>query len=122
MEFSTCACSGKSLARLVRPAVMALLVRGPTHGYQLVQSLRRMTMFAGQEPDHAGLYRALKQMESEGLLQSEWDLADSGPARRIFSLTRTGRACLKRWSATLSDYRSAIDELLRLMREGRKAS
>jgi DNA-binding PadR family transcriptional regulator len=112
MDFDECACSGKSLARMLRPAVMGLLAGGPAHGYQLAQRLGEMKMFAGQEPDHAGLYRTLKQMEDEGLLTWAWDLADSGPARRVFTLTPAGKACLGKWKKTLADYRDALAELL----------
>ena len=119
MDFNECACSGKSLARMLRPAVMGLLASGPAHGYQLAQRLGEMKMFAGQQPDHAGLYRALKQMEDEGLLTSAWDLADSGPARRVFTLTPAGTACLGQWKKTLADYRDALDELLGLLKRHR---
>ncbi len=112
MDFDECACSGKSLARVLRPAVMGLLTDGPAHGYQLAQRLGEMKMFTCQEPDHAGLYRALKQMEEEGLLTSAWDLAESGPARRVFTITADGMACLGQWKKTLADYRDALDELL----------
>ena len=41
----------------------------------------------------------------------EWDHSVV-PARRVFSLTETGAACLDRWVRTLERYRDAIDELL----------
>ena len=119
MDYDECACSGKSLARMLRPAVMGLLAGGPAHGYQLAQRLGEMKMFACQEPDHAGLYRALKQMEDEGLLTCAWDLAESGPARRVFTLTPEGRACLGEWDKTLTDYRKALKELLALLKRHR---
>ena len=128
MDFTECACSGKSLARLLRPAVLAVLARGAVHGYRVAQELQRLAMFAGTErdgpsrtlpfgepPDNAGLYRALGQMVDEGLLLAEWDLADSGPARRVFTITPRGRACLKQWACTLRSYRQAVDELLDLL-------
>ena len=118
MELDQCACSGKSLGRLLRPAIMALLARGPAHGYQLLQHLRPMKMFAGQEADHTGIYRALKQMEDEGLLRSQWDLADSGPSKRVFALTDDGIACMRQWRQTLRAYRAAVDELLGLLGHG----
>jgi DNA-binding PadR family transcriptional regulator len=119
MDFNECACSGRSLARMLRPAVMGLLASGPAHGYQLARQLVEMKMFAAQEPDHAGLYRALKQMEDEGLLTSAWDLAETGPARRVFTITADGAACLGKWKKTLADYRDALDELLGLLKRHR---
>jgi len=119
MDLDQCACSGKSLARLLRPAIMAFLAQGPAHGYHLAQHLRQMKMFADQEADHTGIYRALKQMEDEGLLSSQWDLADSGPAKRVFALTDDGTACMNQWRQTLREYRDAVDELLGLLKQRR---
>ena len=120
MDFNQCACSGKSLVRLLRPAIMAILGREPAHGYQLAQNLRTMRMFAAQAPDHTGIYRALKEMEDEELLKSAWDLADAGPARRVFALTRKGKSCLAKWRRTLRNYRAGIDELLGLIGQPRR--
>jgi len=116
MDFSQCSCSGKSLARLVRPAVMAILAREPAHGYRIAQHLQELAMFKDQSPDPTGIYRLLKDMEDEGLMVSNWDLTDSGPAKRRYALTKTGRACLSRWVRTLEDYGRAIAELLDIMR------
>jgi DNA-binding PadR family transcriptional regulator len=111
MEFIDCPCSGKTLAKLLHPAILICLSRGPAHGYAILQQLAEMKMFADDEPDHAGVYRTLKQMESQGYVDSQWDV-QVGPARRVFSLTETGMACLRCWLGTLQRYRDAIDELL----------
>ncbi|MDY0165800.1 MAG: helix-turn-helix transcriptional regulator [Thermoguttaceae bacterium] len=117
MAISTqCPCTGKSLPRLLRPGIMSFLALGEAHGYQIAQSLSNMQLFSGREPDHPGIYRALKEMADEGLVTAAWDTGDTGPAKRIFSLTDTGRSCLETWTATLRDYRDAIDELLSLLR------
>lgn len=77
-------------------------------------------MFDGREPDHAGIYRALKEMADEGLVMSSWETGDSGPAKKVFEMTDAGRACLETWFATLSNYRDAINELLSLLRRAHK--
>ncbi len=115
MTFEECACSGKTLARLVQPAVMALLAREPVHGYRLVQQLQEMAMFRGHPPDPTGLYRMLKSMEDRGLLTSTWDQADRGVGKRQYKLTRSGRACLRRWSKTLAEYKNALTEIVRII-------
>ena len=111
LDFDNCPCSGKTLARLLNPAILLCLARGSAHGYSLHQQLAALKMFANGEPDHAGVYRTLKQMESQGIVSAEWDHSVV-PARRIFSLTETGTACLERWVQTLESYRDAIDDLL----------
>lgn len=116
MDLNECPCSGKTLARLLQPAVMSILAGGPAHGYAIAQSLRRLSMFRGQGPDPAGIYRLLKTMEDGGLVASNWDLEGSGPAKRRYRLTAGGRKCLARWVRTLEQYEQAIGELLGIMR------
>ena len=115
MDFGECACTGNSLSRLLRPAIMGTLAKEAAHGYEVAQRLAQMRMFAGDPPDHAGLYRALNHMEQEGYLVSRWDTEHAGPARKIFSMTSDGRACLTQWRETLRGYRQGLDELLRLL-------
>lgn len=112
MDFGKCACSGRTLGKLLRPAILAALARRPVHGYRIAQRLKGLSMFADAEPDHAGLYRALKTMEEERLVSAKWDLGDSGPARRQYQLTPAGRQCLAKWLGTLREYRCAIADLL----------
>ena len=115
MKFDACACSGKTLARLLQPAVMAILAQEPQHGYRLAQHLQEMAMFRDQPPDPTGLYRLLKSMEDRGLVTSTWDLAERGPAKRQYKLTRSGRACLHKWSQTLTEYAVALSDILDLI-------
>ena len=118
MDFNQCPCSGKSLARLIQPAVMAVLSREPLHGYVVVQRLKAMAMFREQGPDVTGVYRLLRSMEKRGFVTSSWDTSASGPARRLYTLTKDGRSCLKRWTATLRKYLEAVSDLLRITETG----
>ena len=119
-DIENCACTGKSLPRLLRPGVMAFLAQGQAHGYQIAQHLSAMRMFAGREPDHAGIYRTLKELADEGLVTSSWQTGDVGPAKRVFALTDAGKDCLEKWLSTLCDYRDAINELLALLRRANR--
>jgi DNA-binding PadR family transcriptional regulator len=112
MDLNECPCSGKTLARLIQPAVMAVLANEPLHGYVIVQRLTGMSMFQEHGPDIAGVYRLLKSMEKKGLVTSSWELAASGPAKRCYALTPVGKTCLTRWIATLRAYRDAVSNLL----------
>jgi len=107
-----CPCSGRNLDKLIQPAILAILAAKPLHGYLVVQSLTDMPMFEGHEPDNTGVYRFLNAMEERGLLTSSWDMSDSGPAKKLFDLTKAGRQCLAKWVATLHEYRRQIGELL----------
>jgi DNA-binding PadR family transcriptional regulator len=110
--FNQCPCTGKTLPKIVQPAVLAVLAKQPLHGYLIVQRLRTVRMFRDECPDPAGVYRVLRSMDQRGLVTSNWDLAKAGPAKRRFTLTARGRACLKRWARTLEQYARSIDDLL----------
>lgn len=118
MDFDQCSCSGKSLNRLLQPALLAMLSHKQTHGYALLQQLAELRFFAEAPPDTSGVYKALKEMELEGLVSSSWDLDGSGPARRRYALSRSGKACIKQWVKTLANYRAQIDGLLDLLTQG----
>jgi len=113
-EFKNCPCSGNNLARLVHPAVMAVLAAEPQHGYAIARGLGAMSMFRKKPPDPTGIYRVLKSMEEDGFVKSEWELADKGPAKRCYRLTDSGRECLAKWKETLKEYEEAVtrDEFL----------
>lgn len=122
MDITQCACSGKTLDRLLRPVILATFARAGTHGYDLVQQLGRLNLFADSPPDASGIYKTLKLMEKEGLVSSDWDLGDHGPAKRRYALTKDGRTCLKRWAGTLLAYRAQIDGLLAILDSSRGKS
>jgi len=61
----------------------------PAHGYELFSELVRIC--PEEEPDPAGLYRSLREMEEDRLVTSEWDTGDPGPARRVYRITELGQ-------------------------------
>jgi len=112
-SLTNCACTGKTLPKLLRPVILSVLAKGQSHGYAITEELGRLAAFAEQPPDHTGVYRALQAMETEGLIASDWEHPQSGPAKRNYTLTPKGKCCLKRWKCTLHDYKQTIDMLLR---------
>jgi len=110
---TSCACSGKSLPKLVRPAVLSVLAKGASHGYAIIEELKRLALCGDCPPDHTAVYRALQTMEAEELIASDWEHPQSGPAKRRYKLTPKGRTCLRKWKHTLQDYRRTINMLLR---------
>lgn len=117
IDLDECPCSGKSLAKLVKPAALTLLVKEDLHGYDVVQRLAALPGFAGGAPDTTGVYRALRNMEDTGLVTSTWVVSDAGPAKRSYHITEDGLACAQRWLATLRDYHDAVGALVRLAEE-----
>jgi PadR family transcriptional regulator PadR len=94
---------------LLASSLLAFLRNWPAYGYQLVQELNKAGLPAF---DSATVYRTLRQLERSGLLSSFWDTSESGPARRMYSLTRAGETFLDLWLDTLSRYQNILQSTL----------
>ncbi len=70
----------------VRPAVLALLLERPMHGYEIIQELESRTGGIWR-PSPGSVYPTLQLLEDEGLIEAE-----SGSGRKSYRLTDAGRA------------------------------
>ncbi len=82
--------SGK---RFLEPCLLVLLHSQDDYGYNLMTRLTRYG-FDESYPDAGTLYRVLREMEQSGFITSSWKAGESGPAKRIYSLTDAGREAL----------------------------
>lgn len=69
----------------VRPAVLALLLERPMHGYEIIQELESRTGGIWR-PSPGSVYPTLQLLEDEGLIEPE-----SSEGRKSFRLTADGR-------------------------------
>ncbi len=58
------------------------------------------------------LYRVLRALEEDGLVQSEWQADAPGPAKRTYELSPQGSRLLDEWAAALRRSRERIDVFL----------
>ncbi|AHH95432.1 helix-turn-helix transcriptional regulator [Kutzneria viridogrisea] len=93
----------------VRPCLLLLLGERPDHGYGLIERLREL---CGADNDASGIYRALRNLERDGLVCSAWRTATPGPARRCYELTALGESVLADCAEGLRATRAAIDAFL----------
>ena len=84
----------------LRATLLLLIGEAPAHGYDLLEQIAGLGLHA---IDAGGLYRALRVMESEGLVASAWEHSASGPARRTYRLTGEGREWLHAWAGALRE-------------------
>jgi transcriptional regulator len=73
--------------------LLATLAAGPAHGYAVIKRLRERSEETFDLPEGT-VYPALHRLERDGLLASEW--SSTGRRRRVYRLTRRGRAALER--------------------------
>ena len=90
---------------LLSSSLLAFLRNWNAYGYQLVQELAKAGLPAF---DSGTVYRTLRQLERAGLVSSFWDTSESGPARRMYSLTKAGETVLSLWVDVLSRYQSVL--------------
>lgn len=108
-----CACKGSNLDKMLQPGILAALYNKKMHGFSIIQKLSENSMFNGNLPDKAGVYRYLKKMEESGLLVSEWEFdKDNTKPRRVYAITERGKHCLGNWSKALKVYEESIDCLV----------
>lgn len=92
-----CSCAMGNLYRFVEPLILFFLKKkGVSHGYDLVSEINEHSLTDSLiEP--GALYRNLRRLEENGLVESSWDTAGSGPARRYYRLTLAGEEHLTEW-------------------------
>src|SRR2546429_261681 len=104
--------------RFVEPAVLLLLAEGPRHGYELIESLPELV---GEERvDVGNLYRFLRTLEEDGIVESEWSADLPGPARRTYRLTDAGLQVLDGWAGALRQAQTEIAQFLERHDEQRR--
>jgi DNA-binding PadR family transcriptional regulator len=95
--------------------LLLLLHQGVAHGYALLDQLGAYGL--GQV-DPSAIYRALRAMEEQGLVDSSWDEQETqGPPRRVYRLTALGDETLALWIADLEETRERIDHVLESYRQ-----
>jgi DNA-binding PadR family transcriptional regulator len=90
-----------NLYRFVEPVVLLLLKRkGHSYGYDLAGEVQEHAL-TDAEIEMGALYRALRQLETNGNVASEWETDQGGPARRVYRLTPQGERHLEEWATVL---------------------
>jgi len=97
----------------VLPAILLLLSEEPGYGYHLA---RRLTDLRFGRVDRPSVYRALAQLESDGLVESapsEPRPGQPGQERRVYGVTEHGERALRSWMGVIKEERDRLDNVLR---------
>ena len=92
------------------PAILLLLAEEPRHGYGLAKGLHGLQV---GRVDRPSVYRALAQLEADGLIGSSPETSLAGQGRRVYSLTEQGEHVLRRWMGVIKQERDGLDRVLR---------
>jgi poly-beta-hydroxybutyrate-responsive repressor len=93
------------------PVILLSLREWNSYGYELME---RTAAFGFEAMNPGTLYRTLRQMEKEGVVESKWETSKGGPARRVYTITDAGEAYLGFWAEALEQYRRNMDSFFRL--------
>lgn len=81
----------------MRLALLALLAKGPAHGYQLKRALEDLLGAAYPQPNIGQIYVTLGRLEKSGLIEGEDVAQEARPNKRTYQLTPAGREAVAAW-------------------------
>jgi len=99
-------------AGTVSLALLSVLAQAPEplYGYLIAKRLERLEgVLSGKQ---SALYPVLRNLEAAGLLDSHVEPSASGPPRRYYRITESGRACLQQWTMAWRATRDSVDSVL----------
>jgi PadR family transcriptional regulator PadR len=91
--------------------VLNLLCRGPSHGYEMVQTMKRIN---GLHIREGNIYPVLARLETDGLVTSYSQPSTDGPPRKYFRLTESGQKALE----DMNKHWDKLIESLGIIRKG----
>ncbi|MEU3944831.1 PadR family transcriptional regulator [Streptomyces sp. NPDC029526] len=94
----------------MRLPLLALLARGPAHGYELKQDLEQLLGSAYPQPNVGQIYVTLGRLEKSGLIEGESVEQSSRPNKKVYHLTDAGREALDAWFEETADEPRVRDE------------
>ena len=104
------------IERFSEPALLLLLRERPAHGYELLEQLPELV--DAERIDMGNLYRALRALEEDGVVRSEWREDLPRPTKRTYEVTVAGLRLLDLSAAALGGARARIDGFLARFRVG----
>jgi PadR family transcriptional regulator len=93
----------------VYPAILLLLSEKPRNGYRLIDPILGFG-FGGV--DRPTVYRALADLERDGLLESWEAEPKAGATRHVYAVTAAGRLALDHWMGVLAAERNGLDRVM----------
>ena len=89
------------------PVILLSIREWNSYGYELMERART---FGFEAMNTGTLYRKLRQMEDNGVVESSWETPGGGPARRMYAITDAGEAYLGLWAKSLEHHQKSMDD------------
>ena len=103
--------SGELLQGTLDMLILRTLIRGPMHGYGVVEFIQQ-TSEDVLRVEEGALYPALHRLELRGLLASEWGVSENNRRAKYYRLTAEGRKNLAGETARWQRMSAAIARIM----------
>lgn len=88
--------------RYIQPSILMGLLVKPYYGYELIGHLQNFGFLDGPAPPGM-VYRHLRQLETDGMVISQWETKEAGAAKRMYQITDEGKDVLAAWIDFMRD-------------------
>jgi PadR family transcriptional regulator PadR len=108
-------------AGTVSLALLSILAQAeePLYGYQIGKLIGGPIGAGDEDPEasaisvkQGAIYPVLRSLEIQGLLRGERELSDSGPPRKYYQVTESGKETLTAWTEIWKETKTFVDKVL----------
>jgi len=96
---------------MLREVILTVLAHRPMTGYEIARNFDQVLSHFWRA-SHQQIYRELARMDGDGYVAFRAVAQSGKPDKKLYSLTKAGRAALKRWVASPTDPPRPQNELL----------
>jgi len=89
--------------------ILSILKDGEAYTSDILETLKNAKMLVVE----GTVYPLLTRLKNTGLLAYRWEESSSGPPRKYYSLTETGKLFLNELNTTWSDLQTAVKKVTR---------
>ncbi|MBU5439045.1 helix-turn-helix transcriptional regulator [Tissierella sp. MSJ-40] len=103
--------SGELLKGSTSTLILSLLEEKSMYGYEIIKTLEEKSngIFSFKE---GTLYPLLHSLESDGYLESYWDLGENNRKRKYYSITQKGKKQIQYKKEEWSVFSKTVDKVL----------
>ncbi len=105
--------------RYIQASILLGLSLRPSYGYELISTIRSYGFIQGEAPPGM-VYRHLRQMEEDNLVQSEWETKKAGAAKRIYTITQEGKEVLSYWIKFMAKQARQLNNFVQMYHDAQK--
>src|SRR5215469_9181667 len=96
---------------MLREAILAVLAHRPMTGYEIARNFDQVLSHFWRA-SHQQIYRELARMNRDGYVVFRAVTQPGRPEKKLYSLTKPGRAALRKWVATPTEPPHPRNDLL----------